>query len=239
MVVDRDRKFAMPFYLVCDVSTAMYDEMDVLHREVTQIWEMIKGGITDDVIFICVMTFADQADVLVRLTQMSECDGIPEFVYGDQAHYGVAFRKLARVIEQGCAGLNRAGWRIYPPCVYFLTDGDPHDDDWYDTFRRTLTDRSSLPSNLISVGVPARNPLIFVPFGFGDARVNTLRKMAYPPSVSRWYHNSSDKFEDAVSELLELIGKSLGDSGMSSMTGRPEHIMPVPEPGSSTAYGYA
>ena len=112
---------AMPFYLICDVSQPMRGELGALREGIARICQDI-GGRPDinDVAHICIMTFADTADVLVQLTQMSEAV-VPGFRYARLTHYGTAFRMLATVIANDYETLSHLGYRVYRPCVYFLT----------------------------------------------------------------------------------------------------------------------
>lgn len=231
-MVGYDGDLVMPFYLVCDVSYSMRDEMKTLHDEVTRLWQAIRRqGVLDDVILVCVMTFSDHVDIPVELVRMSDCPGIPEFVYGNEAHYGMAFRRLAEEIPRDYAALRREGWRVHQPCVYFLTGGEPYDGDWHRTFTQTVA-----RDLLANMGEP--DPPIFVPFGFRDARVETLRRLAYPPEVSKWYQASYARIEDALEDLLSIIRQSLEQSSTTSlMGGGPRHILPDPWPGSGIRYG--
>lgn len=224
----------MPFYLVCDVSAAMYHEMATLHDGAMRLRKAILGHpVLDDVARVCVMTFSDDAKVVVKLTRMSELpEGMPVFSSEDlpKSRYGVAFRRLAKEMAEDYAALRRNGQLVYRPCVYFLTGGEPTDPDWRDTLTETLT-----------AGPMARmghHPII-VPFGFREASDRILRRLAYPPRVSKWYHASNTSVEDALEGLLDIIRKSVLASGRSALTGDPEHVLPEPETDSGISYGIA
>jgi uncharacterized protein YegL len=226
-----DQGPVMPFYLICDVSASMWQEMTALHDGVTRLREaIVQSPIVNAVAHICVMTFSDDARVVVTLRRMSDLDGMPKFDYENDTQYGSAFRVLAKQIAADYAAFRRERRSVYRPCVYFLTDGEPTDGDW----RRTLGD-------MLSNGAMARMGAypIIVPFGFRDATDNTLRRLAYPPGVSRWYHARSSTIATALDEILDIILKSVLDSGYSAVAGDQEHIFPEPGRGSDTTSGVA
>jgi uncharacterized protein YegL len=228
----RDGQSVMPFYLICDVSASMWQEMTALHAGVMRLWEaIVQSPIINAVARICVMTFSDDARVVVGLRQMSDLpEGMPKFAYENQTHYGAAFRMLAREIPRDYAELRRHGHNVFRPCVYFLTDGEPSDHNW----RQALSDMLSDAGMARMRAYP-----IIVPFGFRDATDSTLRRLAYPPGVGRWYHASSSTVATALEELLGIIRFSVLESGYSAVAGDPEHVLPEPGRGSGTTSGMA
>jgi uncharacterized protein YegL len=231
-VLGNDQKPVMPFYLICDVSASMWQEMAALHEGVTRLWEaIVQAPTVNEVAHICVMTFSDDARVVVTLRRMSELpDGMPKFTSENNTQYGTAFRELAKQIARDYAALRQDRRSVYRPCVYFLTDGEPTDEDW----RQALRD-------MLRNGAMARMGAypIIVPFGFRDATDSTLRRLAYPPGVSRWYHARSSTIATALDEILGIIKKSVLDSGYSAMAGGPVHIFPEPGRDSGTDSGPA
>lgn len=214
----------MPFYLLCDVSDAMRGELAALRNGIEKICDEVAARAhLDDVAYICVMTFADTANVLVSLTRMSEAI-IPGFGHARMTRYGAAFRKLAEEIADDYENLTLDGYRVYRPCVYFLTAGDPVDVDWRSTFDATLT-----ADPMSAAGVPRGYP-IFVPFGFRDAKEETLRQLAYPRGRSKWYHAQNHTLGDALQGILNIIMQSVLSSSSSGAAGRPAHDLPAPDP---------
>lgn len=207
----------MPFYVVCDVSHSMRHEIQELHGGVVRLWEAIVGEPTlDDVAQVCVMTFSDDAEVLVPLTSVSDhTGGIPQFPVGGLANYGAAFSTLAWAMAEDFAALRRYNCKAYRPCVYFLTDGEPNDLGWEQTFINELV-----------YGEPSP---IFVPFGFRDAQEQTLRRLAYPGGVSKWYHVRNTKVEDALLGILGIILNSMLLTSRSRLLGGPDHVLPEPD----------
>ncbi len=223
-------QLVMPFYLICDVSYSMYREMSALNDGVRRLRRAIVAEpVVDDVAQVCIITFSDEAKIVVPLGPMSGCE-IPELAEENLTNYGAAFRLLAQTIQQDHARLREQGYRIYRPCAFFLTDGLPTDSDWYKTFTSTLTyDRKT--------GEGMRAHPIFVPFGFREARDDMLRQLAYPPDRGKWYHAKAVTIEEVLKGILDIIMKSIVNSGRSAGTGMPTLIQQAPDPGSGIEQG--
>jgi uncharacterized protein YegL len=228
----RDR--VMPFYLICDVSLSMRYEMKALQAGVSRLWRAIVDSyLLDEGTRVCVMTFSDEAKIPVPLTKMSAYpDGLPEFEHEQETNYGAAFRALAEEMAEDCRGLRTTGYEVFRPCVYFLTDGEPTDPDWHETFTATLTE-----GPLARLGMS--EAAIFVPFGFRDARAQVLSRLAYPEHVAKWYHAKNATIEQALDGLLAIIKNSVLLSSASMQGGTPGHVLPEPEPGSGVTRYYA
>jgi uncharacterized protein YegL len=170
-----DGQMVMPFYLICDVSYSMINDMRALNDGVTRLRQSILSEpLVDDVAHISLMTFSDTAKVVLPLSQMSETSAMPTLAVEGGTNYGEAFRELARAIPADATVLRGKGNRIFRPCAFFLTDGEPNDSDYFETFKSTLTYNS-----VTAVGMK-QHP-VFIPFGFRDAPEDVLRKLAYPP----------------------------------------------------------
>lgn len=225
------RPLVMPFYLICDVSLSMRFEIGALHDAVSRLWDAILNSpVLHEGTRVCFMTFSDDAKVRVPLSQMSDSsDGPPEFTYEGLTHYGAAFRLLAQEMAEDYRGLNHAGYAVYRPCAYFLTDGAPTDHDWYETFIATLTKEALEP-----LGMPEAP--IFVPFGFRDAPTQVLCQLAQPDYFAKWYHSRNATVEQALDGLLGIIKNSVLLSGQSMYSGGPVHILPPPDYGSGITW---
>jgi uncharacterized protein YegL len=216
-------QLVMPFYLICDVSYSMYKEIPALNDGVRRLRQAIVAEpVVDDVAQICVMTFSDQAKVIIPLGPMSACE-IPPLGAENTTEYGAAFRLLAETIEQDHARLREKGYKIYRPCAFFLTDGLPTDHDWHKVFVECLTYNRETRQGMKA------HP-IFVPFGFRDAKQEILRQLAYPPDRAKWYHAETVQIDQVLTGLLDVIKKSVISSGNSSTTGEPTIILPDPDP---------
>jgi uncharacterized protein YegL len=215
-------QMVMPFYLICDVSYSMINDMAALNDGIQRLRRSIVAEpLVDDVAYIAVMTFSDTAKVIMPLSQMSETP-VPLLSVEGGTNYGEAFRELARLIPADAATLKAQGYRIFRPCAFFLTDGEPNDADYWVTFKSTLAYNGV-------TGVGMKQYPVFIPFGFRAAREDVLRKLAYPPEKGRWYHIESHDIGQVIKLILDVIMKTVVSSGQSSSTGQPALIhAPVP-----------
>ena len=214
-------QMVMPFYLICDVSYSMIYDMAALNEGVQRLRESIVAEpLVDDVAHIAVMSFSDTAKVVMPLSQMSE-KPVPTLSVEGGTNYGAAFRELARVIPADAAALKAQGYRVFRPCAFFLTDGEPNDADYWETFKSTLTYNGV-------TGVGMKQYPVFIPFGFRAAPEDVLKKLAYPPEKGRWYHIKSHDIGQVIKLILDVIMKTVVSSGQSSSTGKPA---PSPRPG--------
>lgn len=202
-------QIVMPFYLICDVSYSMVKDMGALNDSLQRLKNAIVAKpIVDDVARISIMTFADAAKVVMPLGIMRH-EVIPTLSVEGGTNYGNAFRALASAIPADARELRQQGCKVFRPCAFFLTDGEPLDDDWYQTFRDTLTyDRAT------NVGMK-QHPA-FIPFGFRDAPEDVLRRLAYPMDKARWYHARTSSVEEALNGIMGIIMKTVVSSGLSA-----------------------
>ncbi len=207
-------QMVMPFYLICDVSYSMISDMAALNDGVQRLRRSIVAEpLVDDVAHIGIMTFSDTAKMVLPLSQMSG-QSVPVMSVEGGTNYGAAFRELAHVIPADAAALRAKGYRIFRPCAFFLTDGEPLDRDWEQTFKATLAYDPA-------TGAGMRQYPVFIPFGYRDAPDNVLKKLAYPPEKGKWYHIRSHDVGQVIKAILDVIMNTVVSSGQSSSTGKP------------------
>jgi uncharacterized protein YegL len=215
-------QLVMPFYLIFDVSVSMRGDMKTLNQGLQDLRQAIMGEpVVDDVAQICIMTFSDTAKVVMPMSQISERAVLPTLKSEGGTNYGAAFRGVAQTIEQDSKKLKDAGYKVYRPCAFFLTDGAPNDRDWHKTFKSTLTyDQAT--------GTGMKGHPIFVPFGYRNASANVLGQLAYPPGRARWYKAHEVSAEEALKGLLDIIMQTVVNSGQTAGSGRPSIEPPAP-----------
>lgn len=225
----------MPFYLIIDVSSSMRGEETNLNGAVKELIEEIRlDPIVDDLVMLSIITFNHDAQTVRPLDNPS---GLvpPTFTVSGGTNYGAAFTEYHRAFEQDRARLTNEGIKVYRPCVFFLTDGDPGDKDYLQTFQRLFAfDPESKIGN--------RAFPYFVSYGFGGATVPVIQSLAYPDwggPKGRWFMSSSDDVRYILREMAKMLGKTVISGGLSASQGNPQTVPPTPEPGSDVQWGEA
>lgn len=231
-------QIVMPFYLLCDASGSMIRDMRAVNEGVRKLWGAI---LTEPVVYevaqICVMSFSQTVRVAAPMGQVS-IESIPELsVHMDEGgtYYGAAFTGLADAIRQDVATLRAQGYKVFRPCAFFLTDGEPGDADWSKTFTAELTyDRATRTG--------MKQHPIFVPFGFREAREDVLRQLAYPRDRGTWYHARTSDVTSALNGILDIIMNTVINSANSARptstgTTNPALLQQAPTQGSQIDHG--
>jgi uncharacterized protein YegL len=223
-------QIVMPFYLICDVSLSMTNDMRALNDHLQRLKRAILADpLVNDVAYVAIMTFSDIAKVVMPLGRMSE-QHVPVLSPESGTNYGSAFRLLAQTVAQDTAELRTRGLKVFRPCAFFLTDGEPLDRDWEQTFRGSLTYDPTTKTGM--KGHP-----IFVPFGFRAAPEGVLRKLAYPSDKGKWYHTRSASPEDALKGIISIIMNTVVTAGRTPSTGQATMVLQAPPPGSGINSG--
>ncbi|HVY09524.1 MAG TPA: VWA domain-containing protein [Mycobacteriales bacterium] len=211
----------MLFYILCDVSGSMTPDIAALNKALERLLLAVRNEpVVDDVAQIGVASFSDTAKMVIPLDHPSRITMRNLQIEGG-TNYGASFEFIAKQIENDIADLKRQGYKVYRPCVFFLTDGEPQDGDWHQTFTRALTyDKAT--------GTGMKSHPIFVPFGFRDAREDVIRQLAYPPEKSKWFFARTHGIEEALDGILDVIMKTVMTGGLSAHLGvAPTPLVPV------------
>jgi uncharacterized protein YegL len=223
-------QLVMPFYLVCDVSYSMTNDMPALNEGIQRLRRAIVAEpAVDDVAHIGILAFSDTGRVVMPLSQMSD-HNMPVLGVEGGTNYGAAFRTLAETITHDNKSLKDQGYKVYRPCAFFLSDGEPLDQDWLATFRATLTYDPG-------TGVGMKGHPVFVPYGFRDAQEEVLRKLAYPRGRAKWYFSRSTDIEQVLEGILSTIMNTVITSGNSASSRQPAVVQQAPAANSGIAWG--
>jgi uncharacterized protein YegL len=165
---------AWPFYIVCDVSSSMWDEAVYRdawgaggspHRIITESLSLLIDEIYDDDeaqahSHIGVVTFADVATVHLPLRHVRDNPVIRPLPKGSWTDYVGVWKLLAQVLPEDVARLRTAGFFVRRPTVFFLSDGQPGNsqvlqrtDEWkvhQDRLRSAMRDDAP---RIVSIGL--------------------------------------------------------------------------------------
>ena len=108
-------QIVMPFYLICDVSYSMIDDMPALNDSLQRLRRAIVAQpIVDDVAHISIMTFSDIAKVVMPLGQMSE-QAVPQLSVEVRPRRTDLRRLRSRLLPQRFR--SSINWRYLRPIV--------------------------------------------------------------------------------------------------------------------------
>lgn len=125
-----DDVLVLAFYLLVDVSASMSGEpITAVNEILPEIIDAIQESPTlGDVVRLGAVSFSDSARVVLRLGDLRDVDQIPQFKIEGGTSYAAGFRQLRKDIDSDLAQLKSDGYKVYRPAVFFITDGDPTDE---------------------------------------------------------------------------------------------------------------
>lgn len=214
----------MPFYLICDVSGSMWVDVQNLNTGIAQLHQdIMRDPVVDDLTMLSIITFADTAKTVVPLTFPTQIEP-PTLASGGLTNYGPAFREFHRAFEEDRVRLKSDGKRIFRPCVFFLTDGEPTDGDYVQVFDSLLGyDPATRQGN-------ARYPYVTA-FGFREATAETMATITYPRFGDKRGRYFLAQDGAAVSDVLKhvtgAIANSVVGSAISVGNGLPQYVPPA------------
>ncbi|SCE68967.1 vWA domain-containing protein [Micromonospora tulbaghiae] len=214
----------MPFYVLCDVSGSMWADMPALNAGLAQLRQAImRDPVVDDLAMMSVIAFADTAHTVVPLSFPSQVEP-PTLVSGGLTNFGPAFREFHRAFEADRIRLKSEGKRIFRPCVFFLTDGEPTDGDYAQVFA------SLLRYDVVTKQGNPRYPYVTA-FGFREATAETMQTLTYPDFGEKRGRYFLAREGAVVSEILSAIAgaiaTSIVGSALSTGSGKPQYMPPA------------
>jgi uncharacterized protein YegL len=218
-----DQGILLPFYLVVDVSWSMKGEKLDAAREILPAVAdaLAKNPILNDKVRFSLLDFADEAQVLVPLCDLSQQSTLPSLELRGGTSYGEAFRALRQQLASDVAQLRSDGYRVHRPAVFFFSDGEPL-DDWRASFA-ALTEYDK------ETGTGFRWYPVLVPCGVDTADRDVLRQLAYPPRKSKLYMmRTGADAAAAIRAMTEVLISSVLASGQSIAAGGSGLILPGP-----------
>lgn len=158
----------MPLYFVCEESASMVGApIDAINHSLPELHaEIGSSPVVADKTRFCLISFSDEAEVLLPLSDLSNVSAMPKLAPHGEARYGKAFDLLRETVDADVASLRASGYMVYRPTVFFLTGSPPVDIAEWPLAHRRVTD-------------PAwENHPHILAFGFGYADLDTVRRIA-------------------------------------------------------------
>ena len=153
----------LPFYIVCDEGSSMTDEAaTAVNWGIGELFRAIHGDpIVDAKARVGIVTFDDQASVLLPLTELSQITQSPGCVSSaNPSSYKNVFHFLKGQIENDVLGLEVEGFRVYRPIVFFVSAGKPKVEEWHSAWDELTEKKSRFRPLIVSWGAPGADPSI-------------------------------------------------------------------------------
>ena len=199
----------LPFYVVCDESASMSGEsIAAVNAGIVELFRALnEDPVVDAKARVGIITFNDQASVLMPLTQLSQITQFPGCVRSDEVSgYSSVFRLLKSQIESDVLGLEMQGFQVLRPVVFFMSCGKPKFEDWYSFWEELTEKKSRFRPHIVSWGAPGADSSI-------------IAKVATPTSVGEGKKQSfaflaQDGVNpgDAIREIMKPRISSMIDS---------------------------
>ena len=214
----------MPFYIICDVSGSMCGDMVALNQGVADLQkEIMQDPVADDLVMLSVISFDDTARTVVPL-DFPTAIKLKPLTCGGLTNYTAAFREFHRAFEADRTRLRGEGKKVFRPCVFFLSDGEPTVNDYQQVFKQLFGyDPATKQGN-------KAYPYV-TPFGFRDATAATMEAIAYPDFGEKKGRYFLAKQGASVAQLLKemtgVIANSVLSSGRSVGSGSAQFVPPA------------
>ena len=145
----------LPFYIVCDESSSMDGaSIAAVNDGIVELFDEISSDpVVDAKVRVGIIAFNDMARVLVPLTQLSDVAQIPICVASGSTSYAAAFRLLKTQIESDVTMLRQEGVSVHRPCVFFMSDGAPNNENWRAELDALADPSFAFSPNIVSFGV--------------------------------------------------------------------------------------
>jgi uncharacterized protein YegL len=147
---------------------------------------------------IGLLTFAETAEELMQLSNLSDVVAMPGLQARGPSKYGPVFTLLREVIERDVENLKFYGVEVFRPAVLFLTAGEPTDDPVWEDSYRPLMDKATF-----------RQYPNIIAFGVHNANADTIGKIG---TVGAFIGGNGVALDDSLSGIMRSLHRSIIDS---------------------------
>lgn len=217
--IETTQQVLLPFYLCVDVSYSMsaarpdgQSPIKSANGIATEVRDSLYvHPLLIDMVRFAIVDFSDDAQTVIPLCDLTKIDkdDMPTLTVRGGTSFAVAFRQLRNQIDSDVRQMKADGHKVHRPAVFFLTDGEPTDDDA--AWRQALAE-------LTDPTFAARPNII--PFGVADAKKQLLDQIAFPQGKMRSFvmREGADA-ATAIKQMAEMLIGSMVASGNSVTMG--------------------
>jgi uncharacterized protein YegL len=207
----------LPVYVLADESASMQRYAKELNDGLISLCEALRSEpMIASKVRLSVLGFSDDVVVRMTLADLRNQQNLPELRTRGTTDYQAAFQDLITRIPQDIAALKGGGYLVHRPAVFFLSDGQPNEENWHGTHQH-LTEKSTTPAapNIIACGV-------------GSVEPNTILQVATKPEFAFVSIPGAD-IGKAISQFFIALTSSVVQSGRSLSSANPELVVEKPD----------
>jgi uncharacterized protein YegL len=205
----------VPVYVVLDTSSAAAGCFTDLGNALRSVQTLLANS--PDVaaaVRLSVLTYADGADVVLPLTEVSWRTGVPGLSTSPGCRYRPVLRRLRDLVPLETERLKEQVSRVLRPVVFFLAVGQAEDDAEWPAAHAELMAHKYFPH--------------IVACGIGEGRVRVVERMASRPELGVVAVEGSDLAQSAV-QFSVLLQQTLLHLGRSALAGQMELRLQCPQ----------
>lgn len=212
-MADTSRGILLPVYVLADESFSMNPQRDELNAGLIALHESLRAEpMIAAKVRLAVLGFSDDVAVRLPLADVRSQQQLPRLTMRGGTSYEAVFNDLLARIPRDVSALKSDGYKVHRPAVFFLSDGQPTDDDdaaWQVPHRR-LIDRGATPvaPNIIACGI-------------GDAEPRTILEVATNPNFAFVSVPGAD-LGRSIAQFFSALTASVVESGRALASGDPQ-----------------
>lgn len=216
-----NRGVLLPAYVMADESYSMKPNSVALAEGLVSLHESLRAEpMIAAKVRLAILGFSGDVEVRLPLADVRGETRLPQFVIRTETSYAAAFEDLLTRIPADVRALKAQNYSVHRPVVFFLSDGQPTDDDenaWRGPHRR-LVDRAVTPTapNIIACGV-------------GRAEAQTMLDVATRKEFAFVAVPGAD-IGRSIAKFFEVLTASLVESGRALASETPELVVERPDP---------
>lgn len=212
------RGHLLPIYVLADESASMRSYARELNDGLISLYETLRSEpMIASKVRLSVLGFSDDVAVRMALADLRNHEGgLPELLSRSTTDYQAAFQDLVARIPQDIGTLKSSGYLVHRPAVFFLSDGQPNEDNWHQAHQQ-LTDKTVTPGapNIIACGV-------------GSVEADTILNVATRQEFA-FVSVAGVDIGKSISQFFIALTASVVQSGRSLASANPELVVEKPE----------
>jgi len=127
----------VPIYLAINSSPSMSSRLAEVEQMLVAFTEELRSSpILGDQVRVGVVSFADTAELVLPLTDLTALRRMPRIPSGHETRFAPLFNLLGKVIDRDLAVQRAMDTEVVRPLVFLVCDGLPADTSWERSFAR-------------------------------------------------------------------------------------------------------